>query len=98
MTPTPTQPAALLAPIETLAGELILVGRSDIDLPANSLLAIARASDCRQWLVRVQEPEGPHGSQDIIGELVIEVGQLNGLRSPDMHRPAEIDVVSVEMD
>ena len=98
MTPTPTEPAALMAPIETISGELILVGRSDVDLPANSLLAIARASDCRQWLVRVQEPDGPHGSQDVIGELVIEVGQLNGLLAPNMSRPAEIDVVSVEMD
>ena len=52
---TPTTPAALLAPVATASGEMILVGRSDISIPADSLLSIATGTDGRRWLSLVQE-------------------------------------------
>ena len=54
---TPTVPAALLAPVENQHGELILVGRSDISIPADSLLSIGIGTDGRRWLSLVQETD-----------------------------------------
>ena len=72
MKETETMPVALMAPVETMAGQQILIGRSDIDIKAGSLIAIATGEDNRRWLLAVDEPHCFHGSHRCIGELVLE--------------------------
>ncbi|TWU42939.1 hypothetical protein Q31b_19720 [Novipirellula aureliae] len=63
------RPICLMAPMTNGVGDAILIGRSDVAFEVGSLLAIGRASDGRQWLVRV----GGDDVTNALRDLVIDV-------------------------
>ncbi|WP_197171891.1 hypothetical protein [Novipirellula aureliae] len=64
-----------------------LVGRVQHDIPAGSLLAIAKATDLRPWLVRViEQPNDESGLA--IRSLHIDVGPPPGNWATKEPRPA----------
>lgn len=57
---TETNPIALMAPMLTVEGQAILVGRTTEAIPADALIAIATGSDHRRWLMQVVEDGFAH--------------------------------------
>tara|TARA_R110002049_G_scaffold47902_1_gene138365 strand:- start:55052 stop:55345 length:294 start_codon:yes stop_codon:yes gene_type:complete len=88
---TPHTPAALMALITTGSGQHVRIGRTDTDIPAGSLVAIAPAEDCRQWLVMVSGTGDP---ADDIERLVIDVPTGRDLHRCEMNRMSAVPAIA----
>tara|TARA_R110002049_G_scaffold72490_7_gene187571 strand:- start:155656 stop:155949 length:294 start_codon:yes stop_codon:yes gene_type:complete len=87
---TPTTPTSLMALITTGSGQQVRIGRTDTDIPSGSLVAIAEAEDCRQWLVIVAESGDP---ADCIEQLVIDVPAGRDLHRSETNRMSGVPAI-----